>query len=61
MASGSAALLFMFTPRAEAEAEVEAKGTPRLLVEVADTGLSDVVQGRAGLLVVLAGDAPTNA
>lgn len=38
----------------------EANGTPRLLLDVAETGLSDVVHGRAGLLVALAGDAPMN-
>lgn len=56
VASGS---LAVSTPRAEPEAEADMNGAPRLLAEVADTGLSDV-QGRAGLLVALAGEAPTN-
>jgi hypothetical protein len=38
----------------------EANGMPRLLLDVAELGLSEVAQGRAGLLVALAGDAPTN-
>jgi hypothetical protein len=57
VASGSAA---KFTPRADPEAEFDMNGKPRLLLDAADTGLSDVVQGRAGLLVALAGEAPTN-
>lgn len=61
VASGSApAPAAALTARAEVEADVgEANGIPRLLVDVAETGLSDVVQGRAGLLVALAGEAPT--
>jgi hypothetical protein len=58
VASMSAAAL---TASADVEPEVcEANGMPRLLPEVAEFGLSDVAQGRAGLLVALAGEAPMN-
>ena len=57
VASKSAAAL---TARADVEADVW-NGMPRLLLDVAEFGLSDVAQGRAGLLLVaLAGEAPTN-
>jgi hypothetical protein len=56
VASGSA-----LTATADVEPDVcEANGIPRLLLDVAELGLSDVAQGRAGLLVALAGEAPTN-
>lgn len=62
VASGSApAAAAALTASADVDADVgEANGTPRLLLDVAETGLSEVVQGRAGLLVALAGDAPMN-